>query len=255
MKRAFKEILNYTLLCTSIVSSRAWCAEMASEKKVEALSQKAIVQNGLLVVEGDMLIELQRGLAVTKPSAKWPQKHVPFAIAKNISHDLKKEILNAIQKLNGVSPVQFLPKKNAEKDYVLFQMWANQSMCYSMIGRRGGVQPIYLAPGGCGESTLLHEMGHTLGLLHEHTRCDRDQYIIVDFAAILSGYAPQFAKNCTGASALGPYDKQSLMHYSNYAFAKDIWMPTLTSKVEVYEILGSDTFSELDLRALNTMYP
>ncbi|PRD21458.1 UNVERIFIED_CONTAM: nas-14 [Trichonephila clavipes] len=52
--------------------------------------------------------------------------------------------------------------------------------CWSEWGRRGEIQALSLESPICFEKgIILHEMMHTLGFLHEHSRFDRDKYIEV----------------------------------------------------------------------------
>jgi len=53
------------------------------------------------------------------------------------------------------------------------------SSCYSIVGRIGGPQTLSLAPKCLNTGTIFHELLHTLGFWHEHTRPDRDKYINV----------------------------------------------------------------------------
>ena len=45
-----------------------------------------------------------------------------------------------------------------------------------------------------GYPSYLHELGHTLGLIHEFQRCDRDNYVTIDWSNIKTGYAFNFVK-------------------------------------------------------------
>ncbi|RXG56926.1 Zinc metalloproteinase nas-4 [Armadillidium vulgare] len=54
--------------------------------------------------------------------------------------------------------------------------------CYSYVGRKGGGQEINL-PTWCTNSfgSLLHEMYHALGFLHEQSRSDRDAFVDINW--------------------------------------------------------------------------
>ncbi|GBO08640.1 Astacin [Araneus ventricosus] len=70
--------------------------------------------------------------------------------------------------------IGFLPRE-MEKDYIMIY---NGGGCHSYIGRIGGQQPFSLSTSGClTEGIILHEMSHTVGIIHEHNRPDRDNYI------------------------------------------------------------------------------
>ncbi|MBZ9752264.1 hypothetical protein K7W42_15530 [Deinococcus sp. HMF7604] len=78
----------------------------------------------------------------------------------------------------------------------------------SAVGSAGGVQDLSLA---CfTNNTILHEMGHASGFQHEHQRCDRDNYVVInpDYISDTLNYG----KGCSW-STYGPYDYDSIMNY------------------------------------------
>jgi len=64
----------------------------------------------------------------------------------------------------------------------------------------------------------IHELGHVLGMAHEHVRRDRDKFIKIDMSrtkkAELKYWAPQYKIDPHTSTSL-PYDYSSIMHYSN----------------------------------------
>jgi len=70
----------------------------------------------------------------------------------------------------------------------------------------------------------LHELGHTLGLWHEHSRPDRDKYIeILPKNLRQPDDLKHFRKISREVFNSVPdvgYDLESIMHYSPYAFVK-----------------------------------
>ena len=77
----------------------------------------------------------------------------------------------------------------------------------------------------------VHELLHTLGFVHEHTRPDRDNFISLNEENIQLGAEKNFVKRKQGYSdffAKGsvnpkntPYDVLSLLHYGPQDFSKN----------------------------------
>ena len=66
----------------------------------------------------------------------------------------------------------------------------------------------------CNIATLLHEMGHIVGLYHEHVRTDRDSYVTVNYDNVIKGsWVGNFAIQMQNQQLLSPYDYASVMQY------------------------------------------
>jgi len=73
----------------------------------------------------------------------------------------------------------------------------------------------------CTVGTILHEMGHVIGLWHEFNRSDRATYVTVSYANVIKGSWGNFEIQTDNAQILGPYDYASVMHYIPYAFSRN----------------------------------
>ncbi|KAH9381560.1 hypothetical protein HPB48_005465 [Haemaphysalis longicornis] len=76
--------------------------------------------------------------------------------------------------------------------------------------------------------TVVHEIGHAVGFLHEQSRADRNRFVVVNYGNILDGLRSQFDPDQRKRQYGARYDYTSVMHYSPTAFAASPDMKTIT---------------------------
>ena len=74
----------------------------------------------------------------------------------------------------------------------------------------------------------MHEFGHLLGLIHEHQRPDRDNYVTINYQNMNTTIHYAFTA-FTSALNMGGYDFLSIMHYGPYNGSSN-GLPTLQVK-------------------------
>ena len=133
-------------------------------------------------------------------------------------------VANAVASFNASLSgyVQYVAR-SAETNYVTFNL-SNSNFsgsCASSVGMVGNQQFI-TGSGACGVSVLVHEMGHSIGLYHEHQRGDKSSYISTTLANVdkplIQG---NFDASTSNAQDIGLYDFASVMHYYAFAFSKN----------------------------------
>ena len=103
---------------------------------------------------------------------------------------------------------------------------------------------------------MVHELGHALGLSHQHSRYDRDTYVTVLFENIQSGKAGNFVKWSVPHNYSVPYDLTSVMHYGPKFCSKN-GLYTMHAKNAIYEHLvgrSKNGMSHRDKHIANAMY-
>ena len=106
----------------------------------------------------------------------------------------------------------------------------------SHVGRRGGEQIVTIADHCSSPGHAIHGIGHALGMWHEHSRPDRDNYIEIIYRNLeFSRYDIYFRKTSLELFKSVPdvgYDIQSVMHYSAYAFASMVGIDRPTIRIK-----------------------
>lgn len=188
------------------------------------------------------------GVAIDGTSYRWPGGVVPYVLPSNFP--TPSRVTNAIAHIEAnTSGVDFVVR-STQSNYIQFQ---TSTGCSSNVGRIGGRQYVNLAS-GCSTGNTIHELLHALGMYHEHTRCNRDSYVIINTANITSGYGGNFTKQCTYASDYSTYAEGSIMHYGAYAFSSN-GLPTIVSRRGLDSQMGQRSgMNSTDISTINTLY-
>lgn len=153
----------------------------------------------------------RRDLSSLRGESLWPGGVVPYVIDEGFTDEALRTIELAIAHWNSRTVLTLKPRAG-EPDFVRFsaeQIFAG--VCVAELGRVGGAQSIWLGgPDGCLLTGTIHEIGHAVGLRHEHQRVDRGDYIVVSDETLYGGLGSSYTPN---APVGGPYDYASVMHY------------------------------------------
>ncbi|GBN16025.1 Astacin [Araneus ventricosus] len=194
---------------------------------------------------------------IRDPRFRWPgypgRGVVPFVLDGSVGN-FRNVIYQAMEQYHNYTCIRFVPRTN-ERDFVRI-FFGNG--CWSMIGRNGGMQNLSLGRGCAWVGLVIHELGHAIGLFHEHQRSDRDRYITVYKNNVIPDQLHNFVlTDPRNELIFTPYDYNSIMHYGNFAFSKQPnRLPTMVAKnghklVEPYAKPG---FDQSDLMIIKKLY-
>ncbi|CEF60175.2 Astacin-like metalloendopeptidase [Strongyloides ratti] len=183
----------------------------------------------------------------------WPNGKVPYVLDEAFTSSEVNELLKSFYTYKKLTCIRFVKRTN-EKDYLNIIKGYG---CYSQVGRTGGKQEISLGRGCLFHEIIIHELMHSLGFWHEHSRFDRNDHIKIIWDNILPGMKSQFdiISPALQDTQGEPYDYKSIMHYDSTAFSKN-GKNTIETTVEGFtDIIGSSVmFSKLDIIKINKLY-
>ena len=140
------------------------------------------------------------------PAQLWPAGVVPYTLDETLPAESVERIRAAIEEWNAKTVIT-LVERTQETDYVKF---ARSRGCAAHLGRRGGEQYVWVDEHRCTVDALVHEIGHAIGLAHEHQRMDRAPWLHAHYNASDLHWRRWLHR---AARPHGPYDYRSAMHY------------------------------------------
>jgi len=160
----------------------------------------------------------------------WPKVNgvatVYYRIDANSDPNATPNIETAISTFNADFPkvIQWVPwNSSLGPNYVDINLSAANTtgVCEANEGYEAIPAQLMTGSTSCTIGTLLHEMGHVIGLWHEQSRPDRGTYVTVNYSNVIKGSWPNFEIQTDDVQTLGPYDYASVMHYIPYAFTRN----------------------------------
>jgi hypothetical protein len=171
----------------------------------------------------------------------WPGGIVYYSFASDITALHRKAFTDACADWSTFANVTFVQRTN-QPNYLFVQ---NSSGNSSGVGMLGGPQDFFMNAWVRG--TLTHELGHALGLVHEHQRSDRDSFVTILTQNIEPGDEFAFAL-LLDSNNVTSYDFLSTMHYSRNAFSIEPDLDTiepLPAYMQYIDVMGNDYGLEL----------
>ena len=151
----------------------------------------------------------------------WEDGIIPYYLTGEFSDgDILNinEAMSAWENVCGVRFIKVSPRANAfhikrvSREVWFSSIGENNSNCQMLFGKTYSDIDV-----------IIHELGHCLGLVHEHQRPDRDLYVSIIWDNILTGKEFNFdiVDNPLYVEQDFPYDYHSIMHYSSVSFSKN----------------------------------
>jgi hypothetical protein len=225
-----------------------------------------VLKNGKAMFQGDIVLEkvepfdpqrLLPSFGVDYAQYLWPkvgnQYQIPYVIVSGTG-DLTN-LNSAIAQFNSTfSNIQFVAYTN-QTDYVSFYFNPDDfsGECeVTGVGRLGGEQSVG-GSGACTLPTLLHELGHVIGLWHEQSRPDRDSYVSVNYGNLIKGSISNFNQIYDNAQETTLFDYASIMEYPAFAFSRN-GGPAIESIPAGIPLSNLTGYSTADIDGIERLY-
>lgn len=170
--------------------------------------------------------------------ASWENNVIPFTFSSNVSTANAVAMIAAMGELTRVADIKFI-QRTTETDFIFIQ---NSTVNNSFVGRIGGGQTINIFNWNF-EFIMVHELMHALGVWHEQSAVDRNDFVIILPDNIIPSRLFNFNIVST-ANTTPKYDYASLMHYGTTTFSIPPGnLPTIiTIDPDAQDVIGQREF-------------
>ncbi|XP_055353672.1 hatching enzyme 1.2-like [Paramacrobiotus metropolitanus] len=262
-----------TCVNSVVVSSHpAKCFETIQEnvdksEELQNLDEPILFEGDIagIIAPGDTIADLETKLSGLSKGGvlshqRWPGAWMYYDISSAFTAAQRDIILSAMREFESkTDTVRFFQRTTGISDYINILKAPSADKCWSIIGKQGGAQTLYLGNNCVYFGTVVHELMHAIGFWHEQARNDRDTYVEINWNNI--NKEEQYNFNKYAASSMDifdtGYDFGSIMHYPKYAFAVNpsTWTIRPKSPWQNSEIGQTRGLSATDIKEINGMYP
>ncbi len=183
---------------------------------------------------------------------KWPNNTVVYVI-NGLSQSVRSELQKSMDEWTSKTNVRFKERTN-ESYYVTISSNGNNCNCGSATLGVNGSRGFMKLGTRTTAVVIIHEIGHTLGYIHEQNRSDRDNHIKINWENISAGAESQFQKSNSSTLVTRNFDVKSTMMYGSYTFSKN-GQPTIVQNDGSLIPRRQAALSALDIEGTNKVYP
>jgi hypothetical protein len=191
-----------------------------------------------------------------------PSPNVKFFATRSVSTQNQARFETSTERWEAVANINLRPRQSGDNDYIRVSNF-NRNYVAGDVGHGSGARTLTM-DAWSNPRTITHEIGHSLGLKHEHQRPDRDTYLNVN-TNILSPNVAAGDFAIDNSITVYPdlfYDYGSIMHYSQNAGRAAGQTGTVFSIIDpdaaaVWQsAMGTvDSLSYWDKKTMSFMYP